>query len=446
VRPALAPELALTRRQTLLTCLFLYVFAQVVFLVNVSAADRFAGDEKYYVPAARQWVAMQDTTNPEHPPLGKELMAIGIALCGDRPLGWRFMSTVFGSLTLVGMYLWGLALFRSQRTALLAALITLGNQFLYVQSRVGMLDVFMFAFEVFGLAAVCRAWDPDLPRQRVRRLLLLAGAAFGLATACKWTGAFAWATAAAAVIGARVMGRRGIAAQGGESDGWYDPRLFSSVSGDDLLSAFLIIPAGLYLATFLPYLFVAHQPRYGLLDLLAMQKQIWQLQQRVVDGTRYVTPWTTWPFMTRPMWYYFEWEPGRTAVRCILCLGNPLVIWGGLAALAACVWSWAKRRTRAPFWIALTWAALYLGHAVLQRKVGYIFYYYPAAMTLSLAWAFVLDRGAPQPGWRGQWARWRGVVFLLATYLVAAYFFDLLCAVKESPELFRSRMWFRSWY
>jgi dolichyl-phosphate-mannose--protein O-mannosyl transferase len=331
------------------------------------------------------------------------------------------------------MYLWGLALFRDQRAALVVALTTLGNQLLYVQSRIGMLDVFMFGFAVFALAAVCRAWDPDLPRGPTRLLLLLAGVAFGLATACKWTGAMAWGFSAAAVVGARLTTRSG-------------SRLFASLTVDDLVSAFVVFPIAAYLVTFFPYLFVAHQPRYGLLDLLRMQGQIWELQQRVIEATRYVSSWPSWPFMLRPFWYYFEWEPNRAGVRGIVLLGNPLVLWGGLVALVACAWSWWRDRSRETFWILVAWGGLYLGHAVLRRKVGYFFYYYPAAMTLSLAWAFVLREVERHPRLRATRVPWPTVVFLAATFGFCAYFFDLLSAAPEYSEAFRSRMWFRSWY
>ena len=36
-------------------------------------------------------LALSHPANPEHPPLGKELLALGIALFGDRALGWRVM-------------------------------------------------------------------------------------------------------------------------------------------------------------------------------------------------------------------------------------------------------------------------------------------------------------------------------------------------------------------
>jgi dolichyl-phosphate-mannose--protein O-mannosyl transferase len=433
-------------RRVLLTCLLLYVVGQTLFLVNIESVTRNVFDERFYLPAAREWLAWQDTTNPEHPPLGKQLIALGIAIWGDRPLGWRFMSTVFGSLTLVGMYLWARALFRNERTALLAAALSLGNQLLYVQSRVGMLDVFTFGFAVFGLAAVCAAWDPSVPARRARALLQLAGVAFGLSTACKWMGVVAWATAAAAVVGVRLLARAGVRGREDRVDAWYAPGLFASVNREDLLNAFVVLPVGVYLLTFLPYLFTAHQPRYSLIDIFRMQRDIWDLQRRVVDVTTYASAWTTWPLMRRPVWYVFAWEPDRSAVRGVVFLGNPLVMWGGLIALVVCAWDWIRRGTRAAFWIVLAWAALYLSYAVIPRNVTYYFYYYPAAMTLSLAIAYIAHRWEVPARGAAPRVRWLGPLIAVATFTVFLYFFDLLSGAKVGTEAFRPRMWFRSWY
>jgi dolichyl-phosphate-mannose--protein O-mannosyl transferase len=433
-------------RRVLFSCLLIYGVAQVVFLVGVDSIESYCFDEAYYVPAAKQWLALQDTSNPEHPPLGKELMALGIAVWGDRPLGWRFMSTVFGSLTLVGMYLWGRALFRNERGAWMTVLLTLANQLLYVQSRIGMLDIFMFGFMVFGLAAVCRAWDPSLPRQKVRRLLFFAGPMFGLATACKWSGVFLWAFVAAAIVGVRLAGRAGVEGPAGGDDAWYDRRLFASLTVDDLVAALVVFPVAAYVATFLPYLFVARTPHYGVVDLLRLQQRIWHLQQRIEGGLTYRSAWPSWPIMRRPIWYRFQWEPDRLAVRTILFIGNPVVLWGGLVALAGCAWTLFRRGSRAAFWIVAVWAASYLGFAVMRRNVGYFHYYYPAAMALGPALAFVLEQ-VDRPVQLGRLRiRWLSVLVVAASLGFFFYFFDLLSGIKIVPEAFRSRMWFRSWY
>src|SRR5688572_25033655 len=55
-------------------------------------------DEVHYLPAARALLSLSHLANPEHPPLGKELIAIGIAVFGDRALGWRVIPALLSAL------------------------------------------------------------------------------------------------------------------------------------------------------------------------------------------------------------------------------------------------------------------------------------------------------------------------------------------------------------
>ena len=123
------------RRRVRVTCLALYLLAQTLFLIRLSEPPSYVFDEFHYIPAAKMLLSRTQNRNWEHPPLGKYFIGAGMVLLGDEPLGWRFFSTVFGALTVVGMYLWALAIFREQRLALWVALVALVNQFLYVETR-----------------------------------------------------------------------------------------------------------------------------------------------------------------------------------------------------------------------------------------------------------------------------------------------------------------------
>jgi len=57
-------------------------------------------DEVHYLPAARELLAGGEYLNREHPLLGKQLIALGIWLVGDAPIGWRIMPLVAGTIAL----------------------------------------------------------------------------------------------------------------------------------------------------------------------------------------------------------------------------------------------------------------------------------------------------------------------------------------------------------
>lgn len=436
----------LTRRIRLI-CVGLYLFAQLLFLVNIQFPRGYCFDEFHYVPSAKQFIAMTKNQNYEHPPLGKMLMAVGIAIGEDRPFGWRLMSTVFGALTLVGMFLWGLAVFRDEGAALLVAGISLVNQMLYVQARIGMLDTFMFAFMVWGLAAFCAAWDPRLEPARVRRYFLFTGVLFGLSAATKWFAVIPWLFCLGLIVLIRVFQKWNVRfagdgnASAGEND-WYHPDLWKGVRIDQVFLLLVVVPVVVYFLTFTPFFFIQEGAR-SLFDLWRMQVAMYDGQLRVVSSHPYMSNWYTWPLMLRPIWYAFDKEgDAHEWVRGVIFLGNPLVMWSGLAAVGMCVWAWVTRRARAAFLITGFYFVFYLCWGVIPRKIAFYYYYYPAGMTLSLALTYVfhsMERGKPMSE---RWGHW---MFLAAALGVFIHFFPILSGIRIAADAYRHWMWMSSW-
>jgi dolichyl-phosphate-mannose-protein mannosyltransferase len=436
---------SLTQRTVLWTSLALYALAQLLFLINIQFPRTPNFDEFHYVPSAKQFLEFRENQNWEHPPLGKMIMAVSIGVWGDRPIGWRFTSTLFGALTLVGMYLWALALFRNQSLALWTAAITLFNQLLYVQSRIGMLDTFMFAFLSYACAAFTAAWDPKLSRESVKRYLLWAGVFFGLATATKWFALIPWVAAVGLLVLIRLLQFWGVSFTGAKTDEWYSASLFKGVSVKSWGWRLVALPLTLYFLTFVPLLFTQKANTHGVLDLFIMQKTMYDGQLRVVTDHPYMSKWTDWPIMKRPIWYAFDKEGERQElVRGVVLLGNPLVMWGGLLALVFCVWNWVKTRSRVAFLILFFYGTFYFSWAVIPRKVSFYYYYYPAGMVLSLAlaWMFEVIEGRNKVRKLGLWPRW---TFLGATFAIFLYFLPILSALKIDADSFRKWMWMWSW-
>jgi dolichyl-phosphate-mannose-protein mannosyltransferase len=436
------------------TALALYVVAQVLFLLNIQFPTKQNFDEFHYVPAAKTFYQFDKIPNREHPPLAKMIIGAGIAALGDNPPGWRVMSTVFGALTLVGMYFWGLALFRDEKVALWVALITLFNQLLYVQSRIAMLDTFMFAFLVWGFAAFTDAWRTDLEEHQVRRRLLAAGVLFGLATACKWFGLMGWLACAAMVGIVYIFKNWGVAFEAKssafrmKSDDFYSPELWSGLTFQDWIMYLGFIPAFVYFITFLPYLFFKNG-ELTLLKIIPFQMDMYGDQLRVVGSHPYMSQWKDWPLMTRPIWYAFD-SDGPGLNRCVLLLGNPLVMWGGLLALLVCLWGFIRDRSREGFLIVSFYIGMFGSWVLIPRKVAFYYYYYPAGMVLSLALAYVFffvgrdsSKGANKNKDQTMaWVRWG---FLFVAFGLFVYFFPILAALQIPADNFRRYMWFQSW-
>ena len=421
-------------RHTALACGLIFLCSWAIFLIGIETPLKWNFDEFHYIPLAKKILANEQDHLGQHPPLGTLMMALGVYLCGDNPLGWRFMSTVFGAFTLVGMYVWALVLFEDVALALWTCALTLVNALLYVQARIGMLDTFMVAFLVWALAAFTAAWRKGVPMRRRRGLLYAFGAFVGLATACKWFGVVALVACAGAVVVCQLLSHWGMRMEPASDDDWYHPGLLEGVRWYDWVGAFLLTPILVYGGIFVSYLTTMHPPK-GLADFIDTQLTMYDEQLRVTQKHPYMSDWKSWPWLGRPNWYAFDADPDVPKItRGVLMIGNPWVMWGGMAALGVCVWRWVAQRRRDAFLVVFFYAAFYLCWSAIPRHVAFYYYYYPAGMVLSLAWACALR---PHPR-----LRWGALCVAIGMF---CYFLPILSGMPIDSNAFSRWMWFRSW-
>jgi dolichyl-phosphate-mannose--protein O-mannosyl transferase len=430
------------KRPVWITSIALYLVSQIFFLINIQFPKGHNFDEFHYVPSAKQFLALTKNQNWEHPPLGKLLMAVGIAIFGDRPIGWRFMSTVFGSLTLVGMYFLALAIFESSSIALWVALLTLFNQLLYVQARIGMLDTFMFAFIVWSMAAFCATWNPKRNLKQLRILFAVSGALMGLATACKWFAVVPWFAYCLLILIVRILQSWGTTFAQPKNEDWYRPQLWKGIRAQEWFLYFGVIPLFTYFITFIPYLFVPGAiTKWS--DFITMQFTAYDGQLRVVTNHPYMSRWLDWAIPKRPIWYAFErGDVDKSSVRGVILLGNPAVMWFGLVAILLCFKEWFYAKRRDAFLIFYFYFCFYACWIAVPRKIEFYYYYYPAGMMLSLAAGFVLHQPKFTKPLKLQGIQW---AFLCITFALFVYFFPILAALKIPSEAFRNWMWLPSW-
>lgn len=416
--------------------LLLALVALPLFCFNLGFPKTVNFDEFHYIPSAKQFLALTENQNYEHPPLGKELIAVGVDLMGDHPWGWRIMSVLFGVITLLGMHRLALAVFRSREAALFVGVLTLFNQLLFVQSRIAMLDTFMMAFLAWSWALAVEGW-----REGSKSRLRLSGLLMGLACATKWFALIPWATMLA--VGGwqvyRVQAARALT-------GRKKKNALAFPDLRELLISWAAIPVAAYYATFIPFFWVTPKAggSYGLWEILfTMQWQMWDGQMRVVSSHPYASRWWEWPTMIRPMWYAFDREGSpTTAVRGVMMLGSPVVMWGGLAAVIFTAWDAIQNRSAEARLIAGAWAVCTFSWMVIPRKIAFFYYYYPAAMILGLACSHAIDRISAKKNLTPWIPR---AAVLVVTIALFAYFFPILAALPIGPEEFRKWMWMDRW-
>src|SRR6266545_5836969 len=215
-------------------------FAGFIRFWHLSTPVKFVFDETYYAKDAysllkfgyaRQFVdgprkdeanlrilagnldVFKDTPSlTVHPEVGKWMIAVGEKLFGMNTFGWRFMSALVGTLTILVLIRLVRRMTRSTLIGCVAGLLLAVDGLHFVMSRTALLDVFLAFWLVCGVyfLVVDRDWsrrrlaaaaDADPAdsgvRRSVGRLLLfrpwriVAGICFGLALGVKWNGVWA---------------------------------------------------------------------------------------------------------------------------------------------------------------------------------------------------------------------------------------------------------------
>jgi dolichyl-phosphate-mannose-protein mannosyltransferase len=422
----------LSTRRTFAIAAIIFIAAHLVLMIGLTTPDKIIFDEVHYVPAAKQMLEPgipNPLLNPMHPPLAKQLMALSIRTFGDVPLGWRYPSVLFGSLAIVAMYFCGLALFAAQGPAVATALLTFLNQMVFVQSRIAMLDIYALTFDLIGIAAFLYGFR----RQRPYIAFAVAGLAFGLATACKWSGLFPLAVAIGIVAVIRLM--QGWRTQFADSnaDDWYRPDLWPDFRYYHFAACFLLVPAVAYLVTFVPM--------YGFSfpDILEAQRRIFSDNAGSHPSHPYMSSWPSWPLLMRPVWYQFDKMPDER-FQAIVFLGNPLVLWPALAALGICLRDWIVTRRADAFLILAFYVGPWIAWATLPRTIGFIYYYLPSATVATLALVYALTRGERAPP---RWLLWVFVAAGCVGFLVMLPI--SVAAVGTSMATYVRLMIFKSW-
>lgn len=406
--------------------------------INLGTPSQPFFDEVHYLPAARALVSLLTTgtgplLNPEHPMLGKELIALGIWWLGDNPLGWRIMPLLAGTLALFAAMraLWHAS---EDRFATLAFGLLLATGFhLFIQSRIAMLDVFMVA----GLAVA--AWQfaasirqPETGRWR----LALTGVALGCAMAAKWNAIPLTVLPGLTFFAARLSaGRRRL----------FLSRRGAPVPGITLVEAFVwlgIVPLAVYALTFVPGYWLGEYLRPSPLaekGLIGFHGEILALQKQILAPHSYQSTWSQWVLNTRGIWYLYEVVDG--AQRGVLLIGNPLTMLIGLPALAWCLatglrrWDWAKLAAVIGYGASL---GLWL---IAPKSVQFYYHYFVPSFFLLAALALALSDLKNTA--RGRWFAWGTLT--VSAGLFALFYKVLAAAPLEGAMSFANWTWIAGW-
>jgi dolichyl-phosphate-mannose--protein O-mannosyl transferase len=330
---------------------------------------------------------------------------------GDRPLSWRLPSVIFGLLAVAAIYFFATLAFQNQWVGLLSASLFSLDGALFVESRTTKPEIYLLALMILAFWFFWAAL-----RRGDRRLLLAAGAAAGAAAATKWTGLTALGSMVAFLLLRPLWGKQ-------EKLARFAPK--------DLFMAFLVIPAAVYLASFIPYLTTGRTFSDLYEEHIGMFRYHWQL----TAGHPYKSAWWTWPALLRPIWY--AWEGNQVMGQGIVLLGNPVLWWAvPPTILLGAIFAWRHRHPAVIFCL-LAFLIGFLPFALFPRPL-FIYHYLP-----SLSMGFPLLSFLLVKIWRPSYPL--PIFFLLAVMALFFYFYPLYTFAPISLSEYGERMWLPTW-
>ena len=323
-------------------------------------------DEIYHARTAYEHLHGTVPYETSHPPLGKVIMSLGIAIFGMVPFGWRVMGALAGILMLPAMYLLGKQLTKKSSFAFAAALMLALDCQHFTQTRIATIDSYPVLFILFSWLFMLRFMQRDIVRLPLKKFLpdlALSGLFMGLGIASKWIGVYSGAGLAVAFFWTIFRHMRMAAASA------HLLKTDKSLSDEDrkiltlrdqttmkrvlviclwCLLFFVAIPLAIYLLAYIPYFAYAHFD--NLKDYLTA---VWNAQLRMFSyhskpglgmDHPFYSPWYEWIFNQRPMYYAsptYVNTPGWSYA--IWCFGNPAIWSAALVGFAYTVFMWAKR-------------------------------------------------------------------------------------------------------
>ena len=424
-------------------------------------------DEKHYVPQGFDILSSTGffqpgvETNPGyglvvHPPLSKQLIAIGEAIFGYSPWGWRLMTALFGVAMILLIYAIARQLSNSPTIGLYAGIIACADGVLLVSSRFGMLDIFLAFFVGLAMFFLIVDFQLGVPGSW-RWWRFAAGVALGMAVSIKWSGLYFMAFFGLFTVALDWWKRRNLT----RTLLIDAPRAFFSI---------VIVPVLLYLWSWRGWFAsetgtFRHAHAAGDTDLpggafanfIYYHQQVLKFHSSLTTSSGHSHPWDSkppsWLAATRPI-LYSSGEASQCAIgpgdcnNRIYLFGTPIIWWLTVPVLLFCVyWLITRRDLRFSFPV-VGFAAAWLPWLAVYDRQMYFFYAVPAigftivgiALILGIVPTVVTNLGGTR-----KLANTLVVVYLTAVVISFVWFSPILYGFRIPEELYNTIMVLPSW-
>jgi len=398
-------------------------------------------DEIYHPRTAYEYVHGLDVYEWTHPPLGKLLMAIPVAILGMCPFAYRLMGNIAGILMVPTIYVLAKDMFKNRKYAILAAIIMAFDNFHFAQTRLATVDSFLVLFIMLSFMFMYKyiiLTDKDKIKSKLL-MLFFSGLFMGLAIATKWTGCFA-GVGLAVIFFAKLIKTNVIEKFELNKNGLnikFKEKKWSKESTIIIISAvafFVIIPIIIYLACYIP-----DKNVNTLEEIWNLQINMYKYHAELEAEHPFTSNWYTWFIMKKPVWYYSGTvEAGMHST--ISGIGNPIIWWTGLLGMLYVLIKGIRKFDRECWFIIISILTALIPYLSISR-IMFMYHYFPVLPFMMLCITMLIKDIESKIKFKNVY-----LIYILIIGVAFIYFYPVVSGMTVSEEYIEATKWLDSWY
>jgi dolichyl-phosphate-mannose--protein O-mannosyl transferase len=259
-------------------------------------------------------------------------------------------------------------------------------------------------FLFFFLASLGTYWHWKTVPVRRWWWLLLSSITLGLAVAAKWT----------AIYGVLIIGADQLIT-------WIQQKKIPRPSTIAAMALTYALVPVIYLGSYYQYFL---EFGYKWSDFITLQQQMWWYHTKLSATHAYQSrPWQ-WLLNLRPVWMYVDYNiPNH--IRNIYNLGNTIVLWSGLIAVAELLWRVWKKFNASQIFVLLAYLLVWVPW-LFSPRIMFFYHYLPAVPFLVIGLAWALDRGLDQKN--DSWLYWLSWLVIMGSLVWFIFFYPQVSA------------------
>ena len=411
-------------------------------------------DEIYYSRAAYEMFNNKYIFEFTHPPLGKIIMWIPMALFGISPFSFRLMGNISGILMIFVMYELAKELFKEEKYALFAAFIIALDGMHFAQTRIATVDTFLVLFGMISILFFIKYLNSKNDSEKKKYIYLgLSGIAWGCAVATKWNSCYIGLGLGILFFVNYIRNEKIVINKKFN----YKPILMGAL-------CFVVIPILVYVASYIPVFCNSSAcAPYDVFDaegnktaelaypnsikgFIMYQYAMYQYHSSIGKAADYTphpfsSSWYTWPVIYKPMWFTVDtYENGLKST--IVSMGNPIIWWLSIATLVImCFYLIIEDDGKKEGWtILILILSTWLPYVIISREM-YIYHYFLTSILMMLTIVFAVSKMIQRK------PKYKFVIpVLIIVFLISfIYFYPVYSGMSVSEEYIDSTKWVSSW-